>query len=71
MVLSAVGIAPNVENIGLEETGIEMEKGKIKVDPYYRTNIEGIYAIGDIVPGPALAHVASAEAICCVEKSQA
>ncbi len=68
MVLSAVGIAPNVENIGLEETGIEMEKGKIKVDPYYRTNIEGIYAIGDIVPGPALAHVASAEAICCVEK---
>lgn len=68
MVLSAVGITPNVENIGLEETGVEMEKGKIKVDSYYRTNIEGIYAIGDIVPGPALAHVASAEAICCVEK---
>lgn len=68
IVLSAVGIAPNVENIGLEETGIEMEKGRIKVDNYYKTNIEGVYAIGDIVHGPALAHVASAEAICCVEK---
>ncbi len=68
MVLSAVGITPNIENIGLEETGIELEKGKIKVDDYYRTNVEGIYAIGDIVHGPALAHVASAEAICCVEK---
>lgn len=68
MVLSAVGIAPNIENIGLEEAGIEVEKGKIKVDGYYRTNLEGIYAIGDIVHGPALAHVASAEAICCVEK---
>ncbi len=67
MVLSAVGITPNIENIGLEETGIELEKGKIKVDDYYR-NVEGIYAIGDIVHGPALAHVASAEAICCVEK---
>lgn len=67
MVLSAVGISPNVENIGLEETGIELEKGRIKVDDYYRTNIEGVYAIGDIVHGPALAHVASAEAICCVE----
>lgn len=68
IVLSAVGIAPNVENIGLEEAGVEMERGKIKVDDYYRTNVEGIYAIGDIVHGPALAHVASAEAICCVEK---
>lgn len=68
MVLSAVGISPNIENIGLEELGIELEKGKIKVDDYYRTNIEGVYAIGDIVHGPALAHVASAEAICCVEK---
>lgn len=67
MVLSAVGISPNVENIGLEETGVELEKGRIKVDDYYRTNIEGVYAIGDIVHGPALAHVASAEAICCVE----
>lgn len=68
MVLSAVGIAPNVENLGLEENGIEMERGKIKVDDYYRTNVENIYAIGDIVHGAALAHVASAEAICCVEK---
>ncbi|KIO47536.1 MULTISPECIES: dihydrolipoyl dehydrogenase [Porphyromonadaceae] len=67
IVLSAVGISPNVENIGLEELGIEMDRGKIKVDEYYRTNVEGIYAIGDIVPGPALAHVSSAEAICCVE----
>ncbi len=68
IVLSAVGVSPNVENIGLEQLGIEMEKGKIKVDDFYRTNIEGIYAIGDIVHGPALAHVASAEGIVCVEK---
>lgn len=68
VVLSAVGIAPNIENIGLEEAGVELEKGRIKVDDYYRTNIPGVYAIGDIVHGPALAHVASAEAICCVEK---
>lgn len=68
IVLSAVGIAPNIENIGLEELGVETEKGKIKVDDYYRTNIAGVYAIGDIVHGPALAHVASVEAICCVEK---
>ena len=67
IVLSAVGIAPNVENIGLEELHIEMERGRVKVDEYYRTNVEGVYAIGDIVGGPALAHVASAEAICCVE----
>lgn len=67
IVLSAVGITPNVEDIGLEELGIEMERGKIKVDEFYRTNVEGVYAIGDIIPGPALAHVASAEAICCVE----
>lgn len=67
IVLSAVGIAPNIENIGLEETGVELEKGRIKVDGYYRTNVEGVYAIGDIVHGPALAHVASAEAICCIE----
>jgi len=67
IVLSAVGISPNVENIGLEELNIEMEKGRVKVDDYYRTNVEGVYAIGDIVHGPALAHVASAEAICCVE----
>lgn len=68
IVLSAVGIAPNVEGIGLEELGIEMEKGKVKVDQFYRTNVEGVYAIGDIIPGPALAHVASAEGITCVEK---
>ncbi|MDK2979130.1 MAG: dihydrolipoamide dehydrogenase [Bacteroidales bacterium] len=68
IVLSAVGVTPNLENIGLEELGVEMEKGKIKVNDYYQTNIEGIYAIGDIVHGPALAHVASAEGIACVEK---
>ena len=68
IVLSAVGIAPNIENIGLEELGVEVELGKIKVDPFYRTNVKGLYAIGDIVDGPALAHVASAEGITCVEK---
>ena len=68
IVLSAVGITPNIENIGLEEAGIATENGKIKVNQYYQTNIDGIYAIGDIVPGHALAHVASAEGICCVEK---
>lgn len=68
VVLSAVGISPNIENIGLEETGIKTEHGKIKVDEYYRTNTEGVYAIGDVVSGPALAHVASAEGIVCVEK---
>ena len=68
IVLSAVGITPNTENIGLEELGIEKENGKIKVDEFYRTNVDGIYAIGDVVHGPALAHVASAEGITCVEK---
>jgi dihydrolipoamide dehydrogenase len=68
VVLSAVGIATNLENIGLEETGVKHEKGKVLVDDYYRTNVDGIYAIGDIVHGPALAHVASAEGIICVEK---
>jgi dihydrolipoamide dehydrogenase len=68
IVLSAVGITPNIEGIGLEELGMELENDKIKVDPYYRTNVKGIYAIGDIVGGPALAHVASAEGITCVEK---
>ncbi|RAK66053.1 dihydrolipoyl dehydrogenase [Hymenobacter edaphi] len=67
IVLSAVGIQPNLENIGIEELGIVVEKGRIKVDEYYRTNVPGVYAIGDIVPGPALAHVASAEGITCVE----
>jgi dihydrolipoamide dehydrogenase len=68
IVLSAVGVQTNLENIGLEETGIAFERGKVIVDEYYRTNIDGIYAIGDIVRGPALAHVASREAIVCVEK---
>ena len=67
VVLSAVGIQANIEGIGLEQVGVEVQRGKIVVDPFYRTNIEGVYAIGDIVAGPALAHVASAEGICCVE----
>ncbi len=67
VVLSAVGVTPNIENIGLETVGVELENGKVKVDEYYRTNIEGVYAIGDIVHGQALAHVASAEGITCVE----
>ena len=67
-VLSAVGVIPNTDSIGLEEVGVEMVRGrKIKVDEYYRTNVEGVYAIGDIIPTQALAHVASAEGICCVE----
>ena len=68
IVLSAVGITPNLEHIGIEELGIELENGKVKVDAFYRTSVKGIYAIGDIVAGPALAHVASAEGIVCVEK---
>ncbi len=68
VVLSAVGVKSNIENIGLEEVGIVVEKDKIKVDEFYRTNVEGYYAIGDIVPGQALAHVASHEGITCVEK---
>ena len=68
VVLSAVGIQPNIENIGLEETGIVVDAGKIVVNDYYETNIPGYYAIGDVVAGQALAHVASAEGITCVEK---
>ena len=68
IVLSAIGIATNLEGIGLEETGIKSDKGKVLVDEFYRTNVEGYYAIGDIVSGPALAHVASHEGITCVEK---
>ncbi|MBS7562894.1 dihydrolipoyl dehydrogenase [Mucilaginibacter sp. Bleaf8] len=68
IVLSAVGIATNLEGLGLEETGVKFDKGKVLVDDYYRTNVEGVYAIGDIVKGQALAHVASAEGITCVEK---
>lgn len=67
VVLSAVGIKSNIEGIGLEELGIEVERDKIKVDNHYKTNVDGVYAIGDIIATPALAHVASAEAIHCVE----
>ena len=67
MVLAAVGIKTNTENIGLDKVGIELERDKIKVDEHYQTAVEGIYAIGDLIPTPALAHVASAEAIHCVD----
>lgn len=67
VVLSAAGVVTNIENIGLEELGIKTERGRVIVDDFYRTNVPGIYAIGDIIPGPALAHVASAEGIICVE----
>lgn len=67
IVLSAAGIQTNLENLGLEEMGIKTDKGKVVVDEFYRTSAPGVYAIGDIVPGPALAHVASAEGIICVE----
>ena len=68
IVLSAVGIKTNIENIGLEDLGIKTEKDKILVDDFYMTNLKGYYAIGDVVKGQALAHVASAEGILCVEK---
>ncbi|TYP75206.1 dihydrolipoyl dehydrogenase [Aquimarina intermedia] len=68
VVLSAVGIKTNIEGIGLEDLGIATDRDKIVVNDWYQTNIPGIYAIGDVVPGPALAHVASAEGIICVEK---
>ncbi|MBP1665152.1 MAG: dihydrolipoamide dehydrogenase [Bacteroidetes bacterium] len=68
IVFSAVGVSANIEGIGLETAGVATEKGKIIVDDYYRTNVPGVFAIGDIVHGPALAHVASAEGIICVEK---
>jgi dihydrolipoamide dehydrogenase len=68
VVLSAAGVSPNTENIGLELLGIETDRGMIKVDEFYRTNVAGIYAIGDVIPTQALAHVASAEGITCVEK---
>lgn len=68
IVLSAAGVVSNLENIGLEEVGVITDKGKVLVNDFYQTNIPGVYAIGDIVKGPALAHVASAEGICCVEK---
>ncbi|MBT8260482.1 MAG: dihydrolipoyl dehydrogenase [Bacteroidia bacterium] len=68
IVLSAVGIKTNIENIGLEDVGIVVDRDKILVNDYYQTNIPGYYAIGDVTPGQALAHVASAEGILCVEK---
>ncbi len=68
VVLSAVGISTNLDGIGLEEVGVKTDKGLVVVDDFYKTNVAGVYAIGDIVKGPALAHVASAEGITCVEK---
>lgn len=68
IVFSAVGVATNIEGIGLEKMGVKTEKGKVVVDDFYLTSVPGIYAIGDIVHGPSLAHVASAEGIICVEK---
>lgn len=68
IVLSAAGVSPNVEDIGLEALGVTLERGMIKVDEFYRTSVPGIYAIGDVIPTQALAHVASAEGITCVEK---
>lgn len=68
ILLSAVGIKTNIENIGLEDVGIVTDRDKILVNSWYQTNLPGYYAIGDVVPGPALAHVASAEGITCVEK---
>ena len=67
IVLSAVGIAANIEGIGLEETGVKTDKGRIVVDKFYQTSLPGVYSIGDCIPGPALAHVASKEGIICVE----
>jgi len=68
IVLSAVGVTTNIEGIGLDKAGVKTDKGKVLVDEYYRTSAPGVYAIGDIVHGPALAHVASAEGIICIEK---
>lgn len=67
LVLSAVGVSANIENIGLEELGVKVERGKIVVDAAYMSSVEGIFAVGDVIPTPALAHVATAEAIRCVE----
>jgi len=68
IVFSAVGVSTNIEGIGLEKAGVKTEKSKVVVDDFYQTSVPGIFAIGDIVHGPALAHVASAEAIVCIEK---
>ena len=68
VVLSAIGIEANIENLGLEKLGVKVEKGKVLVNAFYETNVAGVFAIGDLIPGPALAHLASHEAIVCVEK---
>jgi dihydrolipoamide dehydrogenase len=68
IVFSAVGVTTNIEDIGIERAGVKTEKGKVVVDDFYKTSVQGIFAIGDIVHGPALAHVASAEGIICVER---
>jgi dihydrolipoamide dehydrogenase len=68
VVLSAVGVVANLEDLGLEAMGVKTDKGKITVDAFYQTNVSGVYAIGDVIPGPALAHLASHEAIVCIEK---
>lgn len=68
VVLSAVGVVANIEHTGLEDVGVATDQGRVMVDDFYCTNIPGIYAIGDVVKGPALAHIASAEGIVCVEK---
>lgn len=68
VVLSAVGVVANLEDLGLETMGVKTDKGKITVDAFYQTNVAGVYAIGDVIPGPALAHLASHEAIVCIEK---
>ena len=68
VVLSAVGIKTNIENIGLQDVGIAVDRDKILVNDFYQTNLPGYYAIGDVTSGQALAHVASAEGILCVEK---
>lgn len=69
IVLSSVGVTPNVEDVGLDNLGIKQDKhGKVEVDEFYQTNVSNVYAIGDVIPGPALAHLGSAEGICCVEK---
>jgi dihydrolipoamide dehydrogenase len=67
VVLSAVGVVANIENIGLEGLGVKTDKGKVLTDSYYKTNVDGVYAIGDVTAGQALAHVASKEAVICVE----
>ncbi len=68
VVLSAVGIEANIEHLGIEKVGIKTERGKVLVNEFYETNVSGVYAIGDLIPGPALAHLASHEAIVCIEK---